>query len=145
MRRGDAVQNAVERTLEYSRPLRSLKLWLAFRTHGAAAFRGWIEGTLALARDFADKLRADSAFELLCEPTLSTVCFRHVTDVDDLDAHNSALAGATQEDGRVFRAPALVDGQVCLRACFVNFRTRPEDVDFVLETVRELGSRLAAG
>ena len=48
--RREEVRNAVERTLEYSRPLRSLKLWLAFRTHGAAAFRGWIERTLALAR-----------------------------------------------------------------------------------------------
>jgi aromatic-L-amino-acid decarboxylase len=125
--------------------LRSLKLWLAFRTHGAAAFRGWIEATLELASDFADKLRADDSFELLAEPTLSTVCFRHVADgVSDLDAHNTALAAATQEDGRVFLAPALVDGHVCLRVCFVNFRTRAEDVDFVLETLRELGSRLAA-
>ena len=48
--RREEIRNAVERTLEYSRPLRSLKLWLAFRVHGAAAFRGWIEGTLALAR-----------------------------------------------------------------------------------------------
>jgi aromatic-L-amino-acid decarboxylase len=145
LRRGDTVRNAVERTLEYSRPLRSLKLWLAFRTHGAAAFRQWIEGTLALARRFADELRADDAFELLYEPTLSTVCFRHVpAGIDELDAHNTELAIATQEDGRVFLAPALVDGHVCLRACFVNFRTRPEDVDFVLETVRELGARLAS-
>jgi aromatic-L-amino-acid decarboxylase len=144
MRRGDTVQNAVERTLEYSRPLRSLKLWLAFRTHGAAAFRGWIEGTLALARDFAAKLRDDDAFELLHVPALSTVCFRHVAGVSgDLDAHNTALATAIQEDSRVFLAPALVDGHVCLRVCFVNFRTRPEDVDFVLETVRELGARVA--
>ena len=43
MRRDSVVRNAVELTLEYSRPLRSLKLWLAFRTHGAAAFRDWIE------------------------------------------------------------------------------------------------------
>jgi aromatic-L-amino-acid decarboxylase len=146
LRRGDSVRNAVERTLEYSRPLRSLKLWLAFRTHGAEAFRQWIETTLELAHRFADEIRADDAFELLCEPTLSTVCFRHMAgDVDDLDAHNTALATLTQEDGRVFLAPALVDGQVCLRACFVNFRTRPEDVDFVLATLRELGSRLAPG
>jgi aromatic-L-amino-acid decarboxylase len=145
MRRGDSVRNAVERTLEYSRPLRSLKLWLAFRTHGAAAFRGWIEGTLALARDFADGLRGDESFELLCEPTLSTVCFRHVApEVTDLDAHNTALANAVQDDGRVFLAPALVDDQVCLRVCFVNFRTRPEDVAFVLETVRELGEQVSA-
>jgi aromatic-L-amino-acid decarboxylase len=144
MRRGEAVHNAVERTLEYSRPLRSLKLWLAFRTHGAAAFRGWIEATLALARRLSDELRKDPAFELLSEPTLSTVCFRHLAEgVADLDAHNTALASAIQDDGRVFLAPALVDEQVCLRVCFVNFRTRPEDVDFVLETVRELGARLA--
>ena len=44
--RREEIRNAVERTLEYSRPLRSLKLWLAFRVHGAAAFRGWIEATL---------------------------------------------------------------------------------------------------
>ena len=32
--------------------------------------------------------------------------------------------------------------RVCLRVCFVNFRTRPEDVDFALETLRELGRAL---
>ena len=42
--------HAVDRTLEYSRPLSALKLWLAFRTHGARAkachpAQGW---TIAL-------------------------------------------------------------------------------------------------
>ena len=34
-----AQEHAVDVTLEYSRPFRALKLWLAFRAHGAAAFR----------------------------------------------------------------------------------------------------------
>jgi aromatic-L-amino-acid decarboxylase len=144
----DTVQNAVERTLEYSRPLRSLKLWLAFRTHGAAAFRGWIEQTLALARDLAAQVREDPELELLHEPMLSTVCFRHlppgITDAE-ADIHNTALAAAVQADGRVYLASAVVDGRVCLRVCFVNFRTRPEHVGFVLDTVREIGDRVAAG
>ena len=140
----DSVRNAVERTLEYSRPLRSLKLWLAFRTHGAAAFRAWIEQTLALARRARrPRSRPTDSFELLCEPTLSTVCFRHLPGGDvDLDAHNAALAAAAQRDGRVYLASAAVDGRVCLRVCFVNFRTRAEDVDFALETLRELGRGL---
>lgn len=143
--RREEVPNAVERTLEYSRPLRSLKLWLAFRTHGAVAYRGWIEKTLELARELADSVRAAAELELLCEPTLSTVCFRHAPDgVEDIDAHNTALAAAVQADGRVYLASALVDGQVCLRVCFVNFRTRPEDVAVLLDTVRELGAELAA-
>ena len=75
---------------------------------------------------------------------LSTVCFRHVPPgVRDLDAHNLGLAREMQRDGRVFLAPASVDGRACLRACFVNFRTTFEEVDCVLPVARELGRRLA--
>jgi aromatic-L-amino-acid decarboxylase len=49
-----------------------------------------------------------------------------------------------QRDGRVFLAPASVDGQACLRICFVNFRTTPEEVAFVLDVVEEVGRRLVA-
>jgi aromatic-L-amino-acid/L-tryptophan decarboxylase len=139
--RREEVRNAVERTLEYSRPLRSLKLWLAFRTHGAAAFRAWIERTLELARELADRIRADPEFELLCEPTLSVVCFRHLpAPGEDLDDHNTRLAAAAQRDGRIYLASAVVDGRACLRVCFVNFRTHREDLDLVLATLRELGA-----
>ena len=143
IRRTGAV-NLVERTLEYSRPINSLKLWLALRTHGAAAFRGWIEHTLELAAEMTRQVGADPEFELLHEPQLSTVCFRHLpADVDDPDAHNSALAEAAVQDGRVFLADAEVDGKRCLRVCFVNFRTRTEDVTFALDTLRALGRDLA--
>ena len=75
---GDAG-NPVDRTLEYSRPFRSLRLWLALRVHGAAQFRAWIERTLAQRRAAGrTPSRAHPAFELLHEPMLSTVCFRHV-------------------------------------------------------------------
>ncbi len=143
IRRTGAV-NLVERTLEYSRPINSLKLWLALRTHGAAEFRRWIEHTLGLAAELTARLREDPEFELLHEPQLSTVCFRHAPDgVADLDAHNAALADAAQRDGRVFVADAVVDGRRCLRVCFVNFRTRTEDVAFALDALRALGRDLA--
>ena len=137
--------NPVDRTLEYSRPIRSLKLWLAFRTYGAQAFRTGIERTLRHARALADAVDADPALELLCRPTLSTVNFRdRPTGATDVDAHNLALARAIQQDGRVYLAPATVDGRVYLRVCFTNFRTTAEDVVEVLTVARELGDRLAA-
>ncbi len=129
----DHVPNAVDRTLEYSRPFRSLKLWLAFRVHGADALRAGIEHTIALARQFADLVAADPAFELVHEPQLSTVNFRVAGGAD-----HRALARAVQQDGRVYLAPAEVDGAAGLRVCFVNFRTTPEEVPVVLDTVREL-------
>ena len=137
--------NPVDRTLEYSRPFRSLKLWLAFRVHGAAQMRAWIEHTLANAGILAGLVRDADDFELLHEPALSTICFRHVPEgVADLDAHNVALARAMQRDGRVFLAPADVDDRACLRACFVNFRTHADEVPLVVTVARELGERLAA-
>jgi aromatic-L-amino-acid decarboxylase len=135
------LANPVDNTLEYSRPVRSLKLWLAFRMYGAAAYRTWIERTLELARGLAASVRAHPRLELLHEPQLSTVCFRHVPDgVGDLDAHNLRLAEAVRRDGRVYLAPALLDGQVCLRVCFTNFRTRPEHVTELLAVVEELAA-----
>ena len=140
------VANPVDRTLEYSRPLRSLRLWMAFRVHGAAQYRAWIEQTLANTRLFAESLRDSPEFELLHDPMLSTVCFQHVPPgVDDIDAHNIKLAREMQRDGRVFLAPATVNGHACLRVCFVNFRTTPERVVFVMEVAEEIGRRLAQG
>ena len=128
-----------------SRPIRSLKLWLAFRTYGAQAFRTGIERTLRHARALADAVDADPALELLCRPTLSTVNFRYrPAGATDVDAHNLALARAIQQDGRVYLAPATVDGRVYLRVCFTNFRTTAEDVVEVLTVARELGDRVAA-
>ncbi|CAM5320918.1 pyridoxal-dependent decarboxylase [Streptomyces canarius] len=140
--------NPVDHTFEYSRPFRSLRVWLSLRVHGADRFRAWIERTLAHAALLADEVRAHASFELLHEPMLSTVCFRHVVPglADaELDAHNERLARALQADGRVFLAPAVVDGRTCLRVCFVNFRTAPDAVKTVLEVADELGLALATG
>jgi aromatic-L-amino-acid decarboxylase len=136
------VANPVDTTLEYSRPVRSLKLWLAFRMYGAAAYRTWIGETLERARELTAALRGHPELELLHEPQLSTVCFRHrPPGVEDLDAHNRRLADAVMHDGRVYLAPALLDGATCLRVCFTNFRTRPEHVDELVRVVLELARR----
>jgi aromatic-L-amino-acid decarboxylase len=140
--------NPVDSTLEYSRPFRSLRWWLSMRVHGAAQFRSWIEGTLRNAALLTDAVRAHPDFELLHEPMLSTVCFRHVpagAPADQLDDHNQRLASAMRRDGRVFLAPAVIDGRTCLRACFVNFRTTPDDVAQVVPVAAELGTELTAG
>jgi aromatic-L-amino-acid decarboxylase len=140
------VANPVDRTLEYSRPLRSLKLWMAFRVHGADQYREWIARTLQNARHFTETLKRTPRFELLHEPMLSTVCFRHSPPgVPDLDAHNLRLAAEVQRDGRVFLAPASVDGEACLRACFVNFRTTTSEVEYAVRVIGEIGDRLRRG
>jgi aromatic-L-amino-acid decarboxylase len=130
--------HAVDGTLEYSRPLRALKLWLAFTVHGADAIREAIEGNLAEAKLLAELVDADDELELVSEPVLSAVCFRHV-GVD-----NRALVHALQADARIYLAGANVDGVDCLRACFVNFRTTEADVHATVEVVKDVAAGLAS-
>ncbi len=130
----------VDITLEFSRPFRALKLWLAFRAHGAQAFRDAVEDNLRQARLLYDLVVADGALEPLCgPPPLSIVPFRHAGLAGDPNAVNARLVRALQDDGRVWVAPATIDDKVGLRPCFVNFRTTDDDVRALVEIVLELG------
>ena len=122
-----------------------MKLWLAFRAHGAPQFRAAIERNLAEAALLYERAAGTGDFEVLPErPQLSIVPIRHAPPhVADLDAHNDALAKAIQADGRIYLASALIDGRVWLRPCFVNFRTTEDDVLAVLDVARDLGERLS--
>jgi aromatic-L-amino-acid decarboxylase len=143
----ESQMNPVDMTLEYSRPFRALKLWLAFRVHGAEQFRAAIRSNLAQAQLCTELVEAEDELELLVEPQLSTVPFRHVpkhlrNNEAALNEHNLKLVKHLQDDGRVYVSSAVVDGNVCLRPCFVNFRTCADDVKVLIEVTLELGQLL---
>jgi aromatic-L-amino-acid decarboxylase len=140
--------HAADITLEYSRPFRALKLWLAVRVHGAAAFRDAIERNLAQARLLYDSIVASPKLEPLpSEPDLSVVPFRHVpagaAEVD-LDAHNAEIVRRIQEGGEFWVAHARIDDRIYIRPCIVNFRTTDTDVLAFVEQVEEIGRSLAS-
>ncbi len=134
--------NAVDITMEYSRPFRALKLWMLFSTHGANAVRDAIEVNCNQAEMLFDWIQSRPLFKTLSSrPQLSIVPFRAVVDgCSDPDAHNDALCAAIQSDGRVYVSPATIDGHVWLRPCFTNFRTTDDDVAALLDVAEELGA-----
>jgi aromatic-L-amino-acid decarboxylase len=136
--------HAADITLEYSRPFRALKLWLALRVHGADAFRAAIERNLEQARLlYAAVLERPDLEPLPAVPQLSIVPFRHAPPgVDDLDAHNAAIVRRLQEGGEFWVAHARIDGRVYIRPCIVNFRTGDADVLAFVEHVDRLGRAL---
>ncbi len=143
---GAAELHAVDRTLEYSRPLRALKLWLAFRVHGATAIRAAIERNLAQARLLEQLIDAHPELELLSAAPLSAVCFRHRwCDGENAGARTARLTDAIRRDGRLLLAAATIDGRSCLRACVVNFRTTDDDVRATVDVVVEIAQQLRRG
>ncbi|MFM1917219.1 MAG: L-2,4-diaminobutyrate decarboxylase [Actinomycetota bacterium] len=140
---GDRI-NAVDATLEYSRPLRALKLWMALRVHGATAFRQALQRNIDQADLLYDLAAAHPRFEVLPHrPQLSIVPIRHLAPgCTDPDQHNARLASAIVADNRLYISPAAIDGHQWLRPCFTNFRTQEVDVRATIDIVDEIGSGL---
>lgn len=135
----------VDYTLEYSRPLRALKLWMAFVAHGAASLREAISANLKLAAlTYRMATDAPDFRTLLHEPHLSIVPMQYRPEgITDWSAFNAKLTDELVADGRIYISPATIDGETWLRPCFTNFRTTPEDVHAMFNVIREVGKRLA--
>ncbi len=136
-----------EESMELSRRFRALKLWLSLRYHGVAKFREAIANDLANAQLLANLIGQQAQLELLAPVPLSAVCFRHVsnraaTKVDDL---NREILRRIVRRGKVFLSNASLDGAFALRACFVNHRTTPDDVQQVVDEVLAVAAELETG
>jgi glutamate/tyrosine decarboxylase-like PLP-dependent enzyme len=124
-------------SMELSRRFRALKLWLSVRYHGLGAFREAIRQDLENAQRLASAIRAEPALELLAPVPLSAVCFRYVGDIPEheRDGFNARVLARVNARGRVYLSNATLSGRFALRACFVNHRTTPEDVQSVVAEV----------
>ena len=150
----DEVVNYVDFGPQNSRGFRALKVWLALRQAGAEGYRTMISDDIRLARMLADAVSADAELELVTQ-ALSITTFRFVparlrgrtgdaSTESYLNAVNEALLDRVQRDGRAFVSNAVVDGRYVLRACIVNFHTRPEDVRALPAIVTRLGHEVDA-
>jgi glutamate/tyrosine decarboxylase-like PLP-dependent enzyme len=126
---------------EQTRPFRGLKVWMALRHLGVDGYRALVGRDVALARHWADRVRAAPDLVLWEPQGMSIVCFRVVPPAlaDDgpaLDALNRAVLGAVQLGGAGFLSSTVLGGRFWLRACVVNPRATADDVDAVLAAVR---------
>jgi aromatic-L-amino-acid decarboxylase len=131
-----------EETIELSRRLRALKLWVSLRYHGLARFREAIAADLEHARLLARLVEAQPELELLAPVELSAVCFR-VNDGGDeaaLNARNAEVLRRVNREGRVYLSNATIRGAFALRACFVNHRTTDADVEAIVSAVSAAAS-----
>jgi len=132
---------------ESSRRGRSLVLWATLRAYGRQGYRELVERHLDLAQRLARAVDEAPDLERLADVPLNIVCFRYrPTDAPqgELDALNARLGEDLLTDGRVYVGTTRYEGRVAFRPAIVNWRTREDDVDLVVEVVQELGARLLA-
>ena len=135
--------------IQQTRGFKALKVWMALKYHGVAGYRAMIENDLVLADHLAASVDAAEDFECLSPRGLSIVCFRYAPpalrgDAKALDALNRRMLVEMQLGGEAFVSGTVLRGQFWLRACIVNPRATPPDVDAMLDVVRRLGEEATA-
>jgi glutamate/tyrosine decarboxylase-like PLP-dependent enzyme len=129
---------------EMSRRARSLAVWATLRAYGREGYRSMVERHLRLAQRVAGQVDAAPDLERLADVPLNVICFRYRpagVPEDQLDDLNRRIGELILEDGRVYFGTTVYSGKVAFRPAIVNWRTREEDVDLIVATVRELGAR----
>jgi aromatic-L-amino-acid/L-tryptophan decarboxylase len=146
---GDAPLDFKDYSPQLHRNFRALKVWMTFKAYGARKLRAAIESNIEIMRYLADRIDQSQDFVRLAPVPLSVVCFQYRTsdismhgDQQYLDWLNNRLPEALEKDGRVFLSGTKIHGKRALRACSVNHRLRREDVDFLLDVIREVGRLL---
>ena len=136
-RSGFGAPNFADYSLELTRPVRGLRVWMALKLYGWAAFTAALDRCLDHALRLDDALRRDDRLELDWRPMLSTTVFRARGRSND---ENQAFLDQINATGRVLLSGTTVprDGEpvLWLRACFMNHRTTEETVDEAVEVIR---------
>ena len=129
---------------QQTRGFRALKIWMALKYHGIEGYRRLIDHDISLARHLASLIEAAPDMEMLAPQNLSIVCFRYAPpslggDDEQLNALNKRLLETLQLSGEAFLSSTLLHGRFALRACIVNHHARRQDIDFLVQLVREIG------
>ena len=120
-------------------------IWATLRAYGRSGYRVMVERHLELARRLAERIDEEPELERLAEVPLNIVCFRWRpagAGDPELDELNRRLGEALLRDGRVFAGTTVFEGKVAFRPAIVNWRTRPEDVDALVDVLLELAGQL---
>jgi glutamate/tyrosine decarboxylase-like PLP-dependent enzyme len=135
----------VERGVELSRGFKALKVWMGLKRHGRRGYAAAIERDVALAELLSDELDLRPGFERLSETVLSIVNFRYRppgVPEPELDTLNRAIVNRLVGSGSFFLAPTVLKGRTSMRVCIVNFRTKPDDLTFLLDEAARIGGEL---
>jgi aromatic-L-amino-acid decarboxylase len=133
--------------VELTAPARGVLVWAMLAELGVDGVQATVRRDLAFAQRLADRVRSEGRLELLCEPELSVVCFRYVPDDgrDEvaLDELNGRILRTLRRDTPYAPSSTRVASRYAIRPCYVNPRTRTEDVDGLADAVLRIGAELA--
>ncbi|AQS69467.1 lysine decarboxylase DesA [Streptomyces pactum] len=135
----ERIPNQVDKSLQTTRRFDALKLWMTLRVMGADGIGQLFDEVCDLAAEGWKLLAADPRFDVVVEPSLSTLVFRcipaAVTDPAEIDRANLYARKALFASGDAVVAGTKVAGRHYLKFTLLNPETTTADIAAVLDLI----------
>lgn len=118
---------------ENSRRLKALTCWFSLVAYGKNGYQYIVENSIKMANVFGNYIESNKKLKLLAPIHLNNVCFG--INKDNLEMDCTDFLNRINENGRVFMTPTLYKGEKGIRASFVNWRTKEEDINIAIEEI----------
>ena len=136
------------RTVECTKRAAAFGLWGVWSMFGPQLFGDMVEVTFDMGRILYEKLQAAPDFCPLHEPQCNIVVFRHLppsmahAKAEQLGRFQLELRRRVIESGDFYIVSTNLDGIGALRVTIINPLTTPDDLDQLLDSLREQGRKL---
>lgn len=135
----DEWYNYAHRTVECTKAMIGIRLYVPLKVYGVGLFRSHIETTHDLAVAFADLIDAASDFELAVRPESNIVCFRYLPgDGRDADALQLALRRRVLDSGKFYIVQTRLNDCQWLRVTLIHPLTTLDDLKALMDHIRAL-------
>ncbi|MFJ1650186.1 lysine decarboxylase DesA [Streptomyces sp. NPDC088337] len=135
----ERIPNQVDKSLQTTRRFDALKLWMTLRVMGADGIGQLFDEVCDLAAAGWKLLASDPRFDVVVEPSLSTLVFRYVpaavTDPGEIDRANLYARKALFASGDAAVAGTKVAGRHYLKFTLLNPETTTDDLTAVLDLI----------
>ncbi|MEV7993062.1 lysine decarboxylase DesA [Streptomyces sp. NPDC086077] len=135
----ERIPNQVDKSLQTTRRFDALKLWVTLRVMGADGIGQLFDEVCDLAQEGWKLLAADPRYDVVVEPSLSTLVFRYipaaVTDPAEIDRANLHARKALFASGEAVVAGTKVGNRHYLKFTLLNPETKASDIAAVLDLI----------
>lgn len=136
--------NLVTKSLQTTRRFDALKLWFTLRIMGWEEVGRIFDDVIDLSMTVYNKHVDDPCLEFLHKPNMSTLVFRFVSPNLSAEQHNDInyfIQKAVLGSGKSIIASTKYKGVFYLKFTFLNPNTQLEDVDNVIELIKEFSKQ----
>ena len=136
----DVVDNLMDYGVQLGRRFRSLKLWFIIRYFGVEGIAARLKNHIALAKVFAEWMKAENDFEILAPINFSTICFRYnpgSKSENELNIINENLLENINKSGKIFLSHTKLNGKFVIRLTIGSIRQERKHVEEAFQIIKQ--------